>query len=366
MKKIIRNFLYNLRRNVREYLRRRSSLLLIQLQEGTFNVSFWQNRQKLWQEQDDYFDFFQLEEKLRQLLLARDIEENISALVLPAPTMLHEEELSMPLLTHTELKRAMAWEAQNCVNWKQDSYCYTYIVQYIRENAEARQQVKLFVMQNDVRTEISSLCQSLLLRLQGICAQDDGEAAAQAWYLGNELPFLPLGSGKILTSKILPGCTKYLPRTACYALLLSVLAYAGAWGGCLLAQKQLQSVQRELADLNKWQQRQAACKAVDTKINKLEAALAKAQKQPEISVSRELENLGKLIVPGCWLLRLERTAKSDQLALQGKAVDNLALQAFVEALQEANLYKKVELLQTKQGRHLEYSLRLQTKAGDKL
>ncbi len=352
MKNIIRNFVQNISRTTKSRLRRKRALFVVHLDENKFNASLWQNRNCLWQEEKDYEHFDQLEDSLRLLLLAHDVEENIDTLIIPASTMLHEEELSMPFLTAHELRQAMAWEAQNCVSEDEICYCYT-----CETTINDKQQiVKLFIMSADFVYELQKLCKNLFLRLRGICTQGTSDVVA-AWFTGDNLVCIAKKRKTIAVQQILSGCDKYLPRVACTLFILSALTYGGAWGGCLLAQQQLQDTEKELADLKIWQERQQFSRIAENKIKKIENILA--QTQPKKFISKDLENLGRLIVPGCWLVNLERNLKTQQLDVQGRAVDNLALQTFVDALQEAKIYKKVELLQTKQEKYLEYSLRLQ-------
>lgn len=141
------------------------------------------------------------------------------------------------------------------------------------------------------------------------------------------------------------------------------MAYASTWGGCYLAQRDLLEVEQRLAQYAEWKQRMQESKAVEHRCQRLEKLLATASKPSKEAVG-ELERICRQMIPGCWLTLLEYNGSKKPLVLQGQAVDNLALESFVEQLQKCGNYSRVELLQSQQqGNVLVYKLQLQMKEG---
>ena len=103
--------------------------------------------------------------------------------------------------------------------------------------------------------------------------------------------------------------------------------------------------------------------AVERNCQRLEKLLAAVSKPSKEAVG-ELERICRQMMPGCWLTLLEYNGSKKPLVLQGQAVDNLALERFVEQLQKCGNYSRVELLQSQQqGNVLVYKLQLQMKEG---
>ena len=142
------------------------------------------------------------------------------------------------------------------------------------------------------------------------------------------------------------------------------MAYASAWGGCYLAQRDLQEVEQQLEQYAEWEQRMQESEVVERNCQRLEKLLAVASKPSKEAVG-ELERICRQMMPGCWLTLLEYNGSKKPLVLQGQAVDNLALESFVEQLQKCGNYSRVELLQSQhQGNVLVYKLQLQMKEGE--
>lgn len=188
------------------------------------------------------------------------------------------------------------------------------------------------------------------------------DEAAEKWFTGKPLPTVYRQKQKRWQG-IATAFERLLPKVSCAALALALLAYGGAWGGCYLAQRDLQKVEQRLAQYAEWEQRMQESKAVEHRCQRLEKLLAAASK-PSKEAGNELERICRQMLPGCWLTLLEYNGSKKPLVLQGQAVDNLALESFVEQLQKCGNYSRVELLQSQQqGNVLAYKLQLQLKEG---
>ena len=218
-------------------------------------------------------------------------------------------------------------------------------------------------LQDTSRAELEQLCSSLLLKLQGILLSDMTlDETAEKWFAGK--PLAPVYRQK---QKHWQGVAAtfghWLPKVSGAALALALLAYGGAWGGCYLAQRDLQEVEQRLAQYAEWEQHMQESKTVEHRCQRLEKLLAVASK-PSKEAGGELERICRQMIPGCWLTLLEYNGSKKPLVLQGQAVDNLALESFVEQLQKCGNYSRVELLQSQQqGNVLAYKLQLQMKEG---
>lgn len=346
--------------------RRKQALLLLSLQTG--EVAYWQNGEHSWQEQlneECLADKQRLTDALREILLARDVEEGAAVLLLPAAATVYSEQLLLPLMHQRELQAALQWEVHQSVPWMHEDYTYSFEAHVIGKADEQQYQVMFAALQNASRAELEQLCSSLLLKLQGILLSDMTlDQAAEKWFTCKSLTPVYRQKQKRWQS-IAAAFGRLLPKVSCAALALALLAYGGAWGGCYLAQRDLQEVEQRLAQYAEWEQRMQESKAVEHRCQRLEKLLAAASK-PSKEASGELERICRQMLPGCWLTLLEYNGRKKPLVLQGHAVDNLALESFVEQLQKCGNYSRVELLQSQQqGNILVYKLQLQMKEGKK-
>lgn len=207
------------------------------------------------------------------------------------------------------------------------------------------------------------MCSNLLLKLQGIwLGKVTLDAAATAWFAGKSLPPVYRQHQKSLQSAAAT-FGRWLPKVSCAVFALALLAYGSALGGCYLAQHNLQKVEQKLKQYEVWEQRIQESEAMERSCQRLEKLLAAVSK-PSKEAGGEVEHICRQMMPGCWLTLLEYNGSKKPLVLQGQAVDNLALESFVEQLQKCGNYSRVELLQSQQqGNVLVYKLQLQMKEG---
>lgn len=344
--------------------RRKQALLLLSLQTG--QVAYWQNGEHSWQEQlndECLADKQRLTDALREILLARDVEEGAAVLLLPAAATVYSEQLLLPLMQQCELQAALKWEVQQSVPWPEEGYTYSFEATEFSEAGEQQCRVTFTALQDTSRIELEHLCSSLLLKLQGILLSDMTlDEAAEGWFSGKSLTPVYRQKQKRLQG-IAATFGRYLTKAGYAVLGLAILAYGSAWGGCYLAQRDLLEVEQQLVQNTVWRQRMQESEAVERNCQRLEKLLAAVSKPSKEAVG-ELERICRQMMPGCWLTLLEYNGSKKPLVLQGQAVDNLALESFVEQLQKCGIYSRVELLQSQQqGNVLVYKLQLQMKEG---
>lgn len=344
--------------------RRKQAILLLSLQTG--QVAYWQNGEHSWQEQlneECLADKQRLTDALREILLVRDVEEGAAVLLLPAAAMMYSEQMVLPSMRRRELQAALKWEVQQSVPWAEEDYTYSFEATEFSEAGEQQCRVTFTALQDASRTELEQLCSNLLLKLQGILLGDMTiDEAAEGWFSGKSLTPVYRQKQKRLQG-IAATFGRYLTKAGYATLGLAILAYGSAWGGCYLAQRDLQEVEQRLVQYAEWDQRMQESKVVEHRCQRLEKLLAAASKPSKETVG-ELERICRQMLPGCWLTLLEYNGSKKPLVLQGQAVDNLALESFVEQLQKCGIYSRVELLQSQQqGNVLVYKLQLQMKEG---
>lgn len=344
--------------------RRRQAILLLSLQTG--QMAYWQNGELGWQEQLDEESLAnkqRLADALREMLLEREVEEGAMVLLLPAAAMMYSEQLVLPSMRRRELQAALKWEIQQSIPWPEANYTYSFETVAVSERDEQLSQVTVTSLQDTSRAELEHLCSSLLLKLQGILLSDMTlDEAAEKWFAGKPLPTVYRQKQKHLQG-IAAALGRWLPKVSGAVLALTLLAYGGAWGGCYLAQRDLQEVEQQLVQNAVWRQRMQESEAVERYCQRLEKLLAAASK-PSKEAGDELERICHQMLPGCWLTLLEYNGSKKPLVLQGQAVDALALESFVEQLQKCGNYSRVELLQSQQQDNiLTYKLQLQIKEG---
>lgn len=344
--------------------RLKQALLLLSLQTG--QVAYWQNGEHSWQEQLDeecLTNKQRLADTLREMLLKREVEEGAMVLLLPAAAMMHSEQMVLPSMRRRELQAVLKWEIQQSVPWPEEDYTYSFEATEFSEAGEQQYQVTFTALQDTSRAELEHLCRSLMLKLQGILLGSKTiDEAADKWFAGKSLPSIYRQKQRRLQG-IAATFGRYLTKAGCAALGLAILAYASAWGGCYLAQRDLLEVEQQLVQNTVWRQRMQESEAVERNCQRLEKLLAAVSKPSKDAVG-ELERICRQMMPGCWLTLLEYNGSKKPLVLQGQAVDNLALESFVEQLQKCGNYSRVELLQSQQqGNVLVYKLQLQMKEG---
>lgn len=343
---------------------RKQVLLLLSMQTG--EVAYWQNGEHSWQEQLDeecLTNKQRLTDALREILLARDVEEGATVLLLPAAAMMYSEQMVLPSMRRRELQAALKWEVQQSVPWPEEGFTYSFEATEFSEAGEQQCRVTFTALQDTSRIELEHLCSSLLLKLQGILLSDMTlDEAAEKWFTGKSLPSIYRQKQRRLQG-IAATFGRYLTKAGCAALGLAILAYASTWGGCYLAQRNLLEVEQQLVQNTVWRQRMQESEAVERNCQRLEKLLAAASKPSKEAVG-ELERICRQMMPGCWLTLLEYNGSKKPLVLQGQTVDNLALESFVEQLQKCGNYSRVELLQSQQQDNvLVYKLQLQMKEG---
>ncbi|WP_417134367.1 hypothetical protein, partial [Phascolarctobacterium succinatutens] len=346
--------------------RRKQALLLLSLQTG--EVAYWQNGEHSWQEQlneECLADKQRLTDALREILLARDVEEGEAVLLLPAAATVYSEQLLLPLMRRRELQAALQWEVQQSVPWMHEDYTYSFEAHVIGEADEQQYQVMFAALQNASRAELEQLCRSLMLKLQGIwLGKVTLDAAATAWFAGKPLSPVYRQQQKNLQS-VAATFGRWLPKVSCAVFALALLAYGSALGGCYLAQHNLQKVEQKLKQYEVWEQRIQESEAMERSCQHLEKLLAAAPKASK-EANGEVERICRQMLPGCWLTALEYGGTKKPLLLQGRAVDALALESLVEQLQKCGYYSRVELLQSEQqGNTIAYKLKLELKEGKK-
>lgn len=359
MQKKLQQLGARLLRELRRLWRKRKNLLVVRFVEGDLVAEYWQRGTLIWQEQlalevaslyKTEAVLMAVEEKLRELLLAKEVEEQVYTLLVPPASLLRTEQLELPLLNALELRQAVSWEAANAFGG--NGYSYAYLVQ---EEAETCT-LHLWGLEEGALTAMEQLKERLLLELKLVACLKE-EQLAEDWYRGEAVAEFQRQQQAFVPT---PRLRKLLVRTAGAVLCLSLAVYAGAWLGCYLAQKEVRTAQSELAAARLWRERQQASLVAEKKIAQLEKLLAQQKQVTQQRMSGELERLSKAAVTGCWLTQVTQERSSVQL--EGRAVDMQMLQVFMDSLQQSGGYKSVELRESQaRGTELEYSLQLERK-----
>ena len=366
MHKQLEHFGEQLLVKVRQLWRQRKNLLVVRMLPDSLRIDYWRKGEQLWSEEaalksdkllltsDTAAYLAAAEEALRAVLLAKDIEENVYTLLLPADFMLQDEQLVLPLLSSWELRQAVSWEAANAFPWEAGSFTYAYLVE--KEQQEEECLLYLWGLPLKLLEEMKIMAEKLLVNLQ-VVMTNKPDAVAKDWYNGKRLARFERQKQALLRE---PRLQRLLARAAGAILLVSLACYAGAWAGCYLAQEEVREVQGELARYKVWQERKQASELVAQKISHLEKQLARKKQSTSRSASGELERLSRQLaqVKGCWLTQVKQQKTGSEV--QGKAINLQVVQLFVDRLEATGSYKKVELRQTQaQADAVEYSLYLQ-------
>lgn len=363
MKKIFFTETYTLLlKYIRRYWRRKNNLLIVELQNRGLVVSLWHFEKCLWQEsclfndieneiifkadsESRNYDFSLVEEKLREFLLQRDVEENIVTIIIPAVFMLHMEQLKMPVLSETELHNAIIWEIEHSMLWETEDYSYV----YTSELAVKEKYIKVFIYTLSKKDQLylEMMSKSLLIKLQGISIETNSANVAERWFSGAKQYFFQEVKCKKRLFLFLEKFLHYLPRITVVILLLSVLTYIGSLVGYYSAENKFSQVKAEIEKNSLWEERIQESKIIEEKINKLEKQSI-SKKIKHTFLSMEAERLGKLLPFGCRLTLAEWSKGKKQLFIEGQALDMNIANKFFEQLQSSNNYSQVKIIQSQQ------------------
>ena len=336
-------------------LRAEKQLMVIALGEAV-HLSLYQKSALQWEESFPYENDAALEACVRDCLLEHDVEENVPALLLLDAGRLQSEQLTLPTLTPKQLRKTLAWEAEQL--FSDCSYCYKIVAGAAASEAaelttslqqEAEQQlVQLYALPYARQKLYGDLCSRLLMKLQAICvleqesaqkseqgqsalleqevmqadtkmAVEEGNAdarverAVQQWFAGAEMLRFPPLPTAVDWQSYRDTARTLLPRVACASLLLAVAAFGYAFAAYYLAQSELQSLQQDAERYAVWHERRAESVQLE---QRLAALKQQAQQRKAVTgVSKELEAWGGLRLQGAYLTRLEfKTAQEKQNA----------------------------------------------------
>lgn len=320
-------------------------LLVIALGEAV-HLSLYQKSALQWEESFPYENDAALEACVRDCLLEHDVEENVPALLLLDAGRLQSEQLTLPTLTPKQLRKTLAWEAEQL--FSDCSYCYKIVAGAAASEAaelttslqqEAEQQlVQLYALPYAQQKLYGDLCSRLLMKLQAICVleqesaqkseqgqsalpeqelmqadtvmavdQDDADAlverAVQQWFAGAELLRFPPLPTAVDWQHYRDTARTLLPRVACASLLLAVAALGYAFAAYNLAQGELQALQQNAERYAVWHERRAESVQLEQRLAALKQQAL--QRKAVTGVSKELEAWGGLRLQGAYLTRLE-------------------------------------------------------------
>ena len=330
-------------------------LLVIALGEAV-RLSLYQQSALQWEESFPYENDAALEARVRDCLLEHDVEENVSALLLLDAGRLQSEQLTLPTLTAKQLRKTLAWEAEQL--FTECSYCYKIVAgaaasevaeltTSLQQDAE-QQLVQLYALPHAQQKLYGDLCSRLLMKLQAICVleqesaqkseqgqsalleqevmqadtemaveQGDADArverAVQQWFAGAEMLRFPPLPTAVDWQHYRDTARTLLPRVACASLLLAVVVLGYAFAACYFAQDELQSLQQDAERYAVWHERRAESVQLE---QRLAALKQQAQQRKAVTgVSKELEAWGGLRLQGAYLTRLEfKTSQEKQNA----------------------------------------------------
>ena len=396
-----------IKQSIYRRLRAEKQLMVIALGEAV-RLSLYRQSALQWEESFPYENDAALEACVRDYLLEHDVEENVPALLLLDAGRLQSEQLTLPTLSPEQLRKTLAWEAEQL--FTECSYCYktmagaaasegAELTTSLQQDAE-QQLVQLYALPYAQQKLYGDLCCRLLMKLQAICVLEQESAqkseqgqsalleqevmqvdtdarverAVQQGFAGAELlAFTPLPTA-VDWQRYRDTARTLLPRIACASLLLAVVALGYAFAAHYLAQGELQSLQQDAERYAVWHERRAESVQLE---QRLAALKQQAQQRKAVTgVSKELEAWGGLRLQGAYLTRLEfKTSQEKQNAdalvkaqekqhdtnIQGKKIesnkqnaavtvrgvarDEQALDGLLESLQRSSRYSSVQLEQ---------------------
>ena len=342
---LVVKFINNIKSLIKFRLRRDKPLVVLTLNDEV-RLSLYQQGALQWEKSFPYENDAALEACVRDCLLEHDVEENVPALLLLDAGRLQSEQLTLPTLTAKQLRKTLAWEAEQL--FAECSYCYKIVAGAAASEAaelttslqqDAEQQlVQLYALPYAQQKLYGDLCSRLLMKLEAICvleqesaqkseqgqsalleqevmqadtemAVEQGNAdalvarAVRQWFAGAELLAFPPLPTAVDWQCYRDTARTLLPRVACASLLLAVVVLGYAFAAYYLAQGELQALQQDAERYAVWHERRAESVQLEQRL----AALKQQAQQRKVvtGVSKELEAWGGLRLQGAYLTRLE-------------------------------------------------------------
>lgn len=326
------------------HLRMDKALVLLTL-DNKVRLSLYRQSALQWEESFPYETAAALEACVRDCLLEHDVEENVPALLLLDAGRLQSEQLTLPTLTAKQLRKTLAWEAEQL--FSECSYCYKVtgvaasevaeLTTSLQQDAE-QQLVQLYALPYAQQKLYGDLCSRLLVKLQAICVLEQGSVqkseqgqsawleqevmqadtemtveegntdarvarAVQQWFAGAELLRFPPLPTAVDWQSYRDTARTLLPRIACASLLLAVLVFGYAFAAHYLTQSELQSLQQDAERYSVWHERRAESVQLEQRLAALKQQAL--QRKATTGASKELEAWGGLRLQGAYLTRLE-------------------------------------------------------------
>ena len=345
--------------------RKNKQLVVLQLGLSSVQASCWQADCCLWQKekaldapwQDGSAAWWQeLERALQDVFIWTRVPDNVDTLLLLGEELVFSELLEFPLISEQELLQAIPWEAEQLVPWEEGSYNTAFATSDSARFADAKNsrdlthlQVQLWAWPTEQITMASRLTKGLRLQLRAILVGLKKEQAQEAWYKGLGLQHWSLMEGQFDWRHRAGELAQSLyPQRVCgLCLVLSLLLYAAAQGGCYLARQGLARTEQELAQLAVWQQRWIKDQQLEATLNRYRQ-LDKRVQASASQMSKSVSRLGQQVGSGCWLELLRGQHKSKEWQLEGACYEPQSLNRLLENLEQDPKLAQVRLQSSQQ------------------
>lgn len=261
------------------------------------------------------------------------------------------DQLQLPHLDKRELHRTLEWEIEQAVPWPRNNYYYDYVLLDSLDNSyllgAAPQMLidKLLMLEAELSISIIAITTAVSI---------DGYLTGKG-----HLNLLPLKNKKHLKFPQ----EKRLAETIIVAGLVLAIGSAGlAWGWRWWNEQNVLKLQHEISDMSIWEERINWVESTERRIKHIRHIMEQLQKNRQCFLP-QLELWSKSIGHNCWLEKIELGKSSEELVLIGKGTDSTAVTSFVEKLTSCGYYKRVELVEVKNGndhsgQHLCFAVRL--------
>lgn len=365
------SMLQSLRCNWQKQQRSKKQLVVIAVEEHKVVISCWQadccllQKEKVLEQPwlDGCESWWQeLEEVLKDVFIWARVPDMVDTLFLLDKVLVFGEELRLPQMEEQDMYQAIQWEAEQLVPWPKGSYNIAFAAHGTGMEEEI---VQLWAWPKEQARLAGELLYGLRLHLQGILVGLTAEKVQQAWYKGAHFKNWSLVSERQhWEQSVAHVANSRHPQSICLGcLLLAALLYATAWGGCYMAQHQLDETEQGLAQYQLWQQRYDDNQRLEGSLQKYQL-LAKQLQSESSHVGTSISRIGQQVGMGCWLDVLSggsegasregsgkgmKQASSSLWQVEGACYSQGDLERFVERLETSRHFTQVQLQHSQQG-----------------
>lgn len=247
------------------------------------------------------------------------------------------DRLVLPQLEGRELQRTIEWELEQAVPWPRNNYSYDSLLVDAEANTYLVAAAPLMLVDKLLNIgkelELAVICITTVATIDGYLAKKPC------------VNLLPLRNKRRLSY---PGEKRLAEIIVAVAATVALGAAGLSYGWSWWTETNLHKLEGELSAMAVWNQRMDITDSLERRLKHIQHIVVQLNKNKQ-PIFPQLELWGSSVGDECWLERIEMKHGSNELLLMGKSTNADAASEFIKRLSECGYYKKVELVELRDG-----------------